>query len=1223
MHSLKAIGAGESLFITKNYGLAHPLEFIAESFTNPYFQEFLGNMEVTPDADLLPSVRQQIKEGKTFLSGLHGLLKAIAGFLKISPRNSVLLETLFWSEQMFVDDAFAQQVSAKDTYGQNLYIEPLSSVSATGAVNKLLVLKRQLKAARKMLEGQKQKTRGTDYDQIEKQGKQLRNMNIASELIADGLDAASKGKMYVAEDHFERASDYLKKAGVDATPDVLHAVAEDIPDKKVRTTVINDTADAARGRDRILQQSRETLVEKIKNLPRAINLGFMNRDVIERNYRKLFAKASKAAGYAVSPLTTYIKSKQAASQIAEKYALRATAALQKLQKLDNKTRAKLFAMMRDTTLAQVWPHVSLKDKRNAHLWTKPDKKGVSKLSPELGKVAKKARTEWVALKKKNPEAAKLLIEMAMLTKEIQDQKRIEALRTVGKTYELDADVIRGLAALETKEDIQKLFPGMYDSDGVLVDMDDATVRPADTVIEKGDSKEVKAKKKEKLKEWRDTRAVVKTAEEIVKGTSIQGPYFPLRRYGKYVVSSTDEYNENNEPYVSFHATRKEAKRVADAIAEKHEIPTYVTKKIESMSISRDVESVTGELASRMGKRKDGVSDHMSKRLQTAMIEIMADNSVYASQLKRKGVDGVAADDMGRAFEEYVFIAKYTLGDLATSYEVHQALKDLKSLQARGAQDALRQGVTTEEENILIGDVVNELAAQNREDAKDREMSAFQKGVGLIGFFNFLGAPSYWVLNATQTLTVTLPYIGGKWGVKGTKAYTDAAWTILKAAKGAKSYDQFKANLPPAAQKVVAALEAEGIIQSTIAHQFGDIMTPSTLTAIQEWAGPAGKTTATALKLMETIPEGVEKYNRISTALAIYNLSDGNMTEVADGVQATQFNYDSANRARLLKAAPGWAGGGLRAVITPVMMFKSYGIGLTRLLYGNMAKAAVGKTAAERSEARKIAGGLIVSHSVFGGVAGGMMIAPVQALIWAFNEAFREVGDEFDAEEAVELYLQDVANDSVAALVARGVPAALGVDMSKSINLGNLLWMGNDRINLSDAGGVETAMATSFGPVAQYAVTTVREGARLASGDPRGNWYDFAAAALPLKMARGFIRGMKYEMEGIGTDTLTFVEPEDVTGWIRMAMGFRPTNIAMTTDFEYNTMARDARRSKRKSTLIDRALRADTAAKRAAVWDDINSFNRSLERKNRITRGDVVRLRSRRRTRQRQYDRERR
>ena len=533
----------------------------------------------------------------------------------------------------------------------------------------------------------------------------------------------------------------------------------------------------------------------------------------------------------------------------------------------------------------------------------------------------------------------------------------------------------------------------------------------------------------------------------------------------------------------------------------------------------------------------------------------------------------------------------------------------------------------------LGMVVNELAEQNKEDLRDREMSKMQKAVGAIGFFNFLGAPSYWVLNATQTLTVTLPYIKGKWpkGVKladGTTigpmaAYQQALATIYNAAKQAKSYEQFKKNLPEDAQRVVKRLEDMNVLQATIASEFGDIFSPSTMTKLMKSAGIVGKSATAGLKLMETIPEAVEKFNRISTALAIYQLSGGSIQEVVDGVQATQFNYDSANRARLLKAAPQWAGGGLRPIITPIMMFKTYGVGIMRLLYGNAIRSVIGKTAAERAEARRIAGGLILSHSLFGGVAGGVMMAPVQVLVDIFNEVFREAGDEFDPEEAIELFLTDIANQTVAAFVARGIPAGFGIDMSKSVNLGNLLWLGDDRIHFADAGGVEKFMAMLMGPVAQFGIGAVREGARLWTDDPRGNWYDFAAAAIPLKMARGIIRGAKYEFQGVGTDTLTWMEPEEVSGWIRMAMGFRPTGIAMLQDYEYGQYNREDRRSRRRSSLINQAVKAKSGEELAAIWEDIDSFNQTLPRKDWIRKGDMVRLKSRRRSEQRRYDRERR
>ena len=1040
-------------------------------------------------------------------------------------------------------------------------------------------------------------------------------ISTRNNVLEEVIDLSSS--FFSNEMYYKRATRWAQKQKIKAVSH-FHATEEENIDKKVKTSLVNDTAEAARQTDNLLKQTYERVWQRVKDLPQTINLGFMSRDQIERKYRDLFQWATDVTHAGINHLTVYIKAKQSASVLAEEYAQKAYKALTKAQKLDNKTRNKLFRMMRNTTIAQVWPHVSLKDKLNDHLWSKPDKNGVRKLSPTLGQLAKESRQAWLDLKDESPEAAALLIEMAELTKEIQVKKRIEALRAVGKVYGVDTNMLDKLAQLETQKDINKLFPQMYDDDGKLLDMQGF---PAEYVIDKKDNNETKAKKKEQKKEWQDNRAMARAAEKIVENTSIKGPYFPLRRYGNYVVASTSKYNEDNQPYVSFHSTKAEADRVAAALKEKFDMGTKVTRKIQSNVVSADTESVVAELSFRMGKRtEDGVSDHMSKRLETAMYEVLADNVAYASQLKRESIDGVAADDMGRAFEEYVYVAKYTLGDLTTAHEVHEALKGLKKLQS-DYTDEISAADPSGKKAETIGRVVEELAAQNRVDATDREMSSLQKAVGVLGFFNFLGAPSYWVLNATQTLTVTLPYLGSKWK-GGTAAYTDAAGTIFKALKGANSYEQFKKNLPPAAQLVVKRLEEEGIIQSTIAHEFGDMISQSTMSKMIEKAGVVGRAATTGLRIMEKVPEAVEKYNRISTALAIYKLSDGDMVAVADGVQATQFNYDSANRARLLKSAPEWAGTGLRPIITPIMMFKTYGIGITRLLYGSMADVVLKKEG--KAEALKLAGGLIASHTVFGGVAGGMMIAPVQAIIWAFNQAFREAGDEFDPEEAIELFLQENANDMVAALAARGVPAAMGLEMSKSINLGNLIWMGNDRINLSDAGGVETGLATLAGPVAQYGITTVREGMRLFSGDPRGNWYDFAAAAVPLKMMRGLIRGAKYEFYGVGTDTLTWTEPEDVTGWLRMTLGFRPTGIAQTMDYEYNQLARENRRSRRKSTLIDRALRAETSKERAEVWDEIESFNRSLDKRaDWIRRGDVVRLRSRRRSRQRQHDRERR
>lgn len=1153
------------------YGLTKPEEMIAESFTNPYLQSFLAETPLKQEPGLQPSVFTRLSALKHNLKTLlDGFIRGIQKHLGISIRNSILEEVLLATTSNFdnfISYSFANRAFKVKTAILNQKIAELNV--------------RLSVADKKMIQ-----------DAID------RDPALAHRLLERYLQLREEPKR-VVEQTLRSATTPTKEEKKKVTP---------------KSNVVNNVADAARGRNKYVRESLQSLAQALKELPERTNLGFMSRDQIERKYRRLFEVASKSAGMLTSPLTRYIKAKQAASVLAREYAERAHKALLKAQKLDRKVRNRMYALMRDATMYEVWPHVSLRDDLNAHLWGKPNKKtGVSKISEKLKDAAIKARKEYAALAEESPEAAALFLEMASLTKEIQDAKRSKSLRLVGQTHELGSATIEKLASVKTLKDLRKMFKEAYDGKELM----EKGTYPESMVASKEESKEDKKKKTEAREEFDKIRSIARAAEAIMTNTAVRGPYFPLRRYGHIVVASTAEWNENNEPYVSFHSNKWEAKRVQAELKRKFKMDTKQATKIESTALSHDMESVVSELKARI---KDG-SAGIHARIDTALLEVLAENTAYASALKRYGVDGVAADDMGRAFEEYVYVAKYTLGDLETTYEISEAFKDLRKLQSATGEESGRVGETAKHQ---IGMVVNELAEQNKEDNRDREMSALGKAVGTIGFFNFLGAPSYWLLNSTQTLTVTLPYITGKWGIKnGQRAYRQAVNIIYKAAKGAKSYEEFKKRLPPAALKVVERMEDENIIQSTIAHEFGDMLTGSTLTRMLEDTGMFGKAATGALRLMEKVPETVEKYNRISTALAIYNLSDGNMVEVADGVQATQFNYDSANRARLLKAAPKWAGGGLRPLITPIMMFKTYGIGLMRLLYGNIAKGLVGKTAAERSQARRIAGGLIVSHTVFGGVAGGVMMAPVQLLVEAFNAAFREAGDEFDPEEAIELFLQENANDMVAALAARGVPAAIGIDMSKSINLGNLLWLGDDRIDLSKAGGVETMIATGLGPVAQYGITSIREGHRLWTGDPKGNWYDFAAAVVPLKMFRGMVRGAKYEFEGVGTDTLTWMDPDEVTGWIRMAMGFRPTGVAMKQDYEYGLLARDTRRAKRKSTLIDRAARATSSTERAAVWDDIDSFNKTLPRADRITRGDIVRLRSQRRTRQRQYDRGRR
>jgi len=920
----------------------------------------------------------------------------------------------------------------------------------------------------------------------------------------------------------------------------------------------------------------------------------------------LFDRAAKIGGMDQNPLEAYTIAKDKASGLVRKFETRAYKMLKRIQRLANLKRTELGVHMRDITLSNINPEVSLRHADNDHIWTKRNKKtGKRRLRKRFKDIAPRARSNYKAFKKSDPKAAKLLLEMATLSKDIHNKKIDAALFSLGEMFELDPVIVKALRNARTDAEIDALF-----DDKEVGKIKDEIDNPTGQLFKKEGKKRKKLLKKA-LSEAETRAQVASSAKTIIRESSIKGWYFPLRRYGDFVVSSGEDVT-GDDRYMSLHSTQAEAESIAAKLREQG-VEVFVSGKIQSAAATSDVKAVVSDLTRRI---KDGDT---RKRLKGALVELMAANAAYQSQIKRKNVDGVAADDMARGFEEYVSVSKYTIGDLLISHKVSEALNNMNSL--------IKEEGLTSDDRILINDVVNEIKNQNRGDSDDRAMSGIQKGVGLVGFLNFLGSPAYWALNATQTYTITIPYITAKWGIGSTSSLIKAQATVLKAFTAAlnssdKSYEGFKAQLPPAARKVVEELESRNIIQSTIAHEFGDIISPTTMNRWLDnaYKAPVAKTVNAAMTVMEKVPEAVEHFNRISTALAIYELSSGDLQATMDGVQATQFNYDTGNRARLLKNLPGKKGAG-RSFVSPIMMFKTHGIGVARLFYGSIFDAVVKKQG--RAEAIKLATGLIVSHTIFGGVAGGLMVAPIKAIQWAINQAL-EPDDEWDMEEGIEEWAREIAGDTAATLARRGIPGALGFDLTRSINLGNLIFMGNDRLDPSEYGDVQQMLFQLAGPVAMYGANAYTEGARLLSGDNRGGFWEFAEAAVPVKMVRGMIQGTRMLSEGIVTDGgLELVPKVGVGTAIISGLGFQPTAKTEPVGRYYSDKALERRRGDRKSQLIERLQeRVLEGEPFEDIIADILRYNASVpEAQYRITSGDRARLQSRRRTNQREYDKE--
>jgi hypothetical protein len=1005
--------------------------------------------------------------------------------------------------------------------------------------------------------------------------------------------------------------------------------AESLEDPVAKTR--NQTNDAVRGAPVSIGDRITDTVKAGRAARGRAHLAISGRDAIERDNRSLFDKAAKKLGID-NPLTRFNDAKNHAQTLARKFEKRAHDILKSFKDISKQARSLMEVQMRDITLGNIDPTQPLNSPANAHIWTKPNpnpkprqkKDGTwytprakkPKIRKEFRDSAIRARDGWIAFKRRNPKAAATLQKMAKLTKEIHDTKVSYALEALGEAFGFDAATNKALGKAKTVEAIDKIIDP-NEVDNLTSQLERAEAKDDLFALSKDEKKDLK--KKIVVAEAR--AAAASSAKTILHESSIKGWYFPLRRYGSYVVSTGPDVT-GQDRYVSFHETQGEAERVASEInaMSSDENQVGVSLKLETTSATADVKSVLSDLKRRIRDPETGA------KLDGALSEILAANATYQSQVKRHNVDGAAANDMARGFEEYVQVSKYSLGDIRMAHRVSKAISDMNLVSTDFADSGL-----TNDERIQAGRVKDEITKRNKAEGGDRKKNRIQRVVGTLGFLRFLGAPSYWALNSTQTFVVTMPYLAAKYGeMKGPVALFKAQAVVLQAATAAmksndKSYEGFKKQLPPDARRLVEAMEGDNIIQSTIAHEFGDMLDPRGFKRMRDnaYLAPVGKGAELALDVMEKVPEGIEHFNRISTALAVYSLSNGDYVATRDAVNETQMNYDTNNRARLLKTLPGDTAGVTTPYVSPIMMFKTFGVGMAKLYYGAIFDAVYKKGG--RKEALKLGGYLMATHTVFGGVAGGIMVAPIQLVIWALNQTL-EPDDEWKLEDAAAAAGQELAGDFGAVAFEKGLPAAvLGVDMSRSINLGNLVWMGNDRLDYTEYGAIQEGAFSLFGPVAQYGAGVMREGARLLTGDPRAGALEFVQAAFPVKVGSGIAEAIKYSQEGMRTgNELELIPADEFEGFLATILGFQSTQKSQTKDEYYSDMKLEMRRANRKSDLVKHANKAIDRGDWDALDDILDSmmdYNLSVpEARFRVTAGDMAMLRSRRRTAQREYDR---
>lgn len=659
------------------------------------------------------------------------------------------------------------------------------------------------------------------------------------------------------------------------------------------------------------------------------------------------------------------------------------------------------------------------------------------------------------------------------------------------------------------------------------------------------SYEAAAEARKAMKEFRDTKEFKDFKEELGKvAREYKKEYRTLVRMAK----DSKHFNVHKEEREDF-AKQRADNYVANGFSKEnvyHKPADTWIGGIDSVSTS-----FANKLIDRINRSYEGDSDHdkaMRKRNEQAVkrifVETQHENSSLHRLAMRRSISGYNKD-ISRVLQSFMLQSAHRLSAQKFFIPIQEQLDAVREI----ASDKDKAGSTK------LTEVANELAIRRHMDLSYEE-TPIQDAVTRFNQAWVLGAsPAYLMQQLGQTFMLTVPHLSGRNSVGAAtkamwKGVRDAVSLIRESGKDSGLMNRFEIKLD---SKLLKEDEQKALKYVADLGQL-DILMDHDISL-----GARGKETSKYDRMIEMTnwtARQLETTNRISTALAAYRLEterlkkEGRMTAeqihdeakkyAAESVEQTQVDYSNENAARWMKRNA-FAGSKL------IMQFKKYQVHMIQMLLWNSKKALAGD-----KEAQRILTGILTTHMLMAGSLG----LPIAAPIFAVAQMAAWLGaddDEVDPEVAYKNFLADMIGKDAADAFVRGLPAALGADMSKRLGLGNVF--SPVPFVRSDKQGKEQFDAM----VLAYLGPSMSTGGRLVDGMSAltdGKFVDAWSKMLPKYIADP-LKAYKAAQEGITTKQGNVRIPADnlsVADVIMIGMGV--PSLKVNKYYEYNTAFED-------------------------------------------------------------------
>jgi hypothetical protein len=662
-------------------------------------------------------------------------------------------------------------------------------------------------------------------------------------------------------------------------------------------------------------------------------------------------------------------------------------------------------------------------------------------------------------------------------------------------------------------------------------------------------------------------------------------------------------------------TMKEARmRVAELRAKGFDVDDAVPRQFDNYGIQADALSVQMRKMNTIMERKAddrGYTPEQKADLMNTLnemsINLLGATRIQSRSLPRRYVAG-ASKDFVRNTTEYAHAAGNYIAKLDFRPKLDAALKEMDDAVRANGSDGLASGRTT-----IQNEVLRRITSLNP-ISENKSWNAITSRILALSFIDKLMSPSYSVINATQPMMLSAPYLASHYGIMRAygalgRAYADIGSlkairegfdaTMSKTKGGVIPTDPvslIRARLKNSGEReLIDILVERGTIDTDSGLEVSSIVR-STKGIVGKLDGGIGYLEGIARQM----PKTIEAINRTTVAIASYRLEMERSGDKARAVQfaqdtlnLTQFNYSASNTAPIMN----------HPALRLALQFKKYGISMYQFL-GENAAIMLDKTKSreERIVAIKALSYTIGMHVLIAG-AMGLPTEPIKLVVTAANGLGITDWTWGDVEDAQRKALADLFGAQFGEIVARGIPRAMGIDLSTRMGIDTLMGpLGEPRSNEAQDWKAYLWDAVSGAPAG-----LVTDWARGVNDINEGEWARALERLVPMKAFSDSVKAYRTMTEGTisektGKQTMSPYTPGEA---VVRALGFSPRREAESFE-RSSTYYRNKERYEADVTEFKRSWVEASPAARGRVWVEIQKWNRKQPLEARIKLSELRR-----------------